>query len=225
MENLGRPAGLVVGPFFVGAVAGWAGGVEGWRWAMVAVAIPALIVAVVLLFVREPERGRNEQEAILGRLLDTLAGSAGAAERRGGAPAQGEELPLPDPRDRRPRVRARERAGAPQLPARRDVPLRRVQARLGALAHVPSRAARDPVRGPDGRPAVPPATRGTRCASSACSSSRTACSSRSARNSTRSNRSSCSSPSPTRASSPRSRKSAPRSRPSSRTECGRRRSR
>ena len=71
MENLGRPAGLVVGPFFVGAVAGWAGGVEGWRWAMVAVAIPALIVAVVLLFVREPERGRNEQEAILGRLLDS----------------------------------------------------------------------------------------------------------------------------------------------------------
>ena len=71
MENLGRPAGLVAGPFFVGAVAGWAGGVEGWRWAMFAVAIPAAIVAVVLLFVREPERGRNEQEAILGRLLDT----------------------------------------------------------------------------------------------------------------------------------------------------------
>ncbi len=71
MENLGRPAGLVVGPFFVGAVAGWAGGIEGWRWAMVAVAIPALVVAIVLLFVREPERGRNEQEAILGRLLDS----------------------------------------------------------------------------------------------------------------------------------------------------------
>jgi ABC-type branched-subunit amino acid transport system ATPase component/predicted MFS family arabinose efflux permease len=71
MENLGRPAGLVVGPFFVGAVAGWAGGAEGWRWAMVAVAIPAAIVAFVLLFLREPERGRNEQEAILGRLLDT----------------------------------------------------------------------------------------------------------------------------------------------------------
>jgi ABC-type branched-subunit amino acid transport system ATPase component/sugar phosphate permease len=71
MENLGRPAGLVVGPFFVGAVAGWAGGVEGWRWAMVAVAIPAVFVAIVLLFTHEPERGRNEQEAILGRLLDS----------------------------------------------------------------------------------------------------------------------------------------------------------
>jgi ABC-type branched-subunit amino acid transport system ATPase component/predicted MFS family arabinose efflux permease len=70
MENLGRPTALVIGPFIVGAVAGWAGGAEGWRWAMVAVAIPAVIVAAVLLFVREPARGRNEQEAVLGKLLD-----------------------------------------------------------------------------------------------------------------------------------------------------------
>jgi ABC-type branched-subunit amino acid transport system ATPase component/predicted MFS family arabinose efflux permease len=70
-ENLGRPAGLVVGPFLVGAVSAWAGGAEGWRWAMVAVAVPALVVALVLVFIREPERGRNEQEAVLGRLLDT----------------------------------------------------------------------------------------------------------------------------------------------------------
>jgi ABC-type branched-subunit amino acid transport system ATPase component/predicted MFS family arabinose efflux permease len=70
MENLGRPTALVIGPFIVGAVAGWAGGAEGWRWAMVAVAIPAVIVATVLLFVREPARGRNEQEAVLGKLLD-----------------------------------------------------------------------------------------------------------------------------------------------------------
>ncbi len=70
MENLGRPTALVIGPFIVGAVAGWAGGAEGWRWAMVAVAIPAVIVAAVLLFVREPARGRNEQEAVLGTLLD-----------------------------------------------------------------------------------------------------------------------------------------------------------
>src|SRR5437763_3964024 len=54
-ENLGRPTGLVMGPFLVGAVAAWAGGAEGWRWAMVAVAIPALFIAVALLFLREPE--------------------------------------------------------------------------------------------------------------------------------------------------------------------------
>jgi ABC-type branched-subunit amino acid transport system ATPase component/sugar phosphate permease len=70
-ENMGRPTGLVVGPFIVGAVAAWAGGADGWRWAMLAIAIPALFVAVVLAFLREPERGRNEQQAILGRLLDT----------------------------------------------------------------------------------------------------------------------------------------------------------
>jgi ABC-type branched-subunit amino acid transport system ATPase component len=71
MENLGRPAGLVVGPFFVGAVAAWAGGAEGWRWAMVAVAIPALFVAGMIALLREPGRGRNEQEAVLGKLLDS----------------------------------------------------------------------------------------------------------------------------------------------------------
>ena len=156
MENLGRPAGLVVGPFFVGAVAGWAGGVEGWRWAMFAVAIPALHRRDrPALHART--RARSQRAGGDPRAAPRhLGGSAGSPQRGGGAPAQGQELPLPDPRDRRARVRARERAGAPQLPPRRDVPLRRVQARLGALAHLPSRAARDPVRGPDGRPAVPP---------------------------------------------------------------------
>lgn len=71
LENLGRPTGLFLGPFFVGAVAGWVGGLEGWRWAMVAMAIPALFVAGALFFLREPGRGRNEQEAVLGHLLDT----------------------------------------------------------------------------------------------------------------------------------------------------------
>ncbi len=69
-ESLGRPLGLFVGPFFVGAVAGWAGGLEGWRWAMVAAALPALFVAGVLFMLREPPRGRNEQEAVLGHVLD-----------------------------------------------------------------------------------------------------------------------------------------------------------
>ena len=41
IETLGRPIALVIGPFIVGAVAGWAGGAEGWRWAMVAIAAPA----------------------------------------------------------------------------------------------------------------------------------------------------------------------------------------
>ncbi len=156
MENLGRPAGLVVGPFFVGAVAGWAGGVEGWRWAMFAVAIPAVIVAIVLLFTART-RARSQRAGSDPRAAPRhLGGPAGSPQLGGGAPPQGQELPLSDPRDRCARVRARERAGAPQLPARRDLPLRRVQARLGAVTHLPARAARDPVRGSDGRPALSP---------------------------------------------------------------------
>ncbi len=69
-ENLGRPLGLVIGPFLVGGIAAWAGGTEGWRAALIAVAIPAAVVAVVLLLLREPARGRNEQEAVLGRVLE-----------------------------------------------------------------------------------------------------------------------------------------------------------
>jgi len=69
-ENLGRPLGLVLGPFIVGAVAAQSSGADGWRWAMVAIAIPALFVAIALAFLREPARGFNEQEAVLGRVLD-----------------------------------------------------------------------------------------------------------------------------------------------------------
>jgi len=71
VENLGRPTGLVIGPFFVGAVAAQVSGNEGWRWAMVAIAIPAVFIAAALFFLREPKRGRNEQEAVLGHVLDT----------------------------------------------------------------------------------------------------------------------------------------------------------
>jgi ABC-type branched-subunit amino acid transport system ATPase component/predicted MFS family arabinose efflux permease len=68
-EGLGRPMGLVFGPFFVGAVAAEAGGVEGWRWAMVAIAMPAVLIALGIFFLREPTRGKNEQEAGLGNVL------------------------------------------------------------------------------------------------------------------------------------------------------------
>ena len=37
---------------------------------MVAIAIPAVFVAIALMFLREPARGFNEQEAVLGRTLD-----------------------------------------------------------------------------------------------------------------------------------------------------------
>ena len=126
------------------------------------------------LFIREPARGRNEQEAVLGQAARRLRGSAGSALVGGGAPPQGQELPLPHPRDRCARVRAGERAGAAQLPVRRGLRLLGVQARLGAVAHLPPRAARDPDRRALRRSPVPPGSRATRCGCSACSSSRTA---------------------------------------------------
>jgi ABC-type branched-subunit amino acid transport system ATPase component/predicted MFS family arabinose efflux permease len=68
-EGAGRPLGLVIGPFLVGAVAASVGGAEGWRWALVAIAIAALLIALSLFFLREPGRGVNEQEAVLGHVL------------------------------------------------------------------------------------------------------------------------------------------------------------
>ena len=93
-ENLGRPAGLVLGPFFVGAVAGWAGGAEGWRWAMVAVAIPALVVALVAVL-----------PAGAGARPERAGSRARQAARRVGRPAGA-------PRARRRPACARSRASA-----------------------------------------------------------------------------------------------------------------
>ena len=69
IEGLGRPLGLVIGPFFVGAVSAQVSGADGWRYAMVAIAVAAVLIALTLFFLREPGRGRNEQEAVLGHVL------------------------------------------------------------------------------------------------------------------------------------------------------------
>ena len=62
---------------------GRAGGqVEGWRWAMFVVAVPRRSSRSSCSSLREPERGRNEQEAMLGQARSTPRGSAGAAQRR-----------------------------------------------------------------------------------------------------------------------------------------------
>jgi len=71
MEGLGRPLGLVIGPFFVGAVSAQASGADGWRYAMVAIAVAAVLIALTLFLLRDPGRGRNEQEAVLGQVLAT----------------------------------------------------------------------------------------------------------------------------------------------------------
>ena len=55
--GLGTPIGQLLGPVTVGAIAGLVGGVEGWRWAFVAVGVPALGLALFVGTRREPRAG------------------------------------------------------------------------------------------------------------------------------------------------------------------------
>ena len=71
MEGLGRPIGQVIGPFAAGGLAAWFGGSEGWRGTLVCFAIPPAILGLLLLRVKEPRRGRNEQLVVLGVEEDT----------------------------------------------------------------------------------------------------------------------------------------------------------
>ncbi len=64
-EGIGRPVGQLIGPLLVGGIATWVGGDEGWRWAFVAVSIPPVIVGLAALRMKEPPRGRFEQEELL----------------------------------------------------------------------------------------------------------------------------------------------------------------
>ena len=64
-EGIGRPVGQLIGPLLVGGIATWVGGEEGWRWAFMVVAIPPVFVGLASLRMREPPRGRFEQEALL----------------------------------------------------------------------------------------------------------------------------------------------------------------
>ena len=66
-EAWGRPAGQVVGPFLAGLVVLVAGGgPEAWRWSFWVLIVPAALLLVALVRQREPERGRNERDAVFG---------------------------------------------------------------------------------------------------------------------------------------------------------------
>jgi ABC-type branched-subunit amino acid transport system ATPase component/sugar phosphate permease len=86
VHRTAQPAGLAVGPILAGTIAAIAGGAGGWRWAFVALALPAAVLALVAFALPEPKRGRNEQLAVLGAELETdakeLPISVGAAFAR-----------------------------------------------------------------------------------------------------------------------------------------------
>jgi len=65
------PIGLMIGPFAAGWIADLAGGAEGWRWVYVSIAVAIVVMAgAAALFLKDPPRGRFEQELILGELLE-----------------------------------------------------------------------------------------------------------------------------------------------------------
>jgi ABC-type branched-subunit amino acid transport system ATPase component/MFS family permease len=68
--SLGAPLGLLVGPLLVGGIATVAGVSTGWRWAFVAVALPAVPLALLVATRRDPPRGANEQVAVLGETIE-----------------------------------------------------------------------------------------------------------------------------------------------------------
>lgn len=70
LEGAGRPIGQMLGPFVAGAVASVAGGTQGWRWALIVLAVPLTMLAIAAMLTREPKRGQYEQQAVLGTTLD-----------------------------------------------------------------------------------------------------------------------------------------------------------
>ncbi len=62
-------AGRVAGPLIAGGIAGAIAGPESWRWAFVVMALFGVPVAVATFALKEPRRGRNEMEAVLGAEL------------------------------------------------------------------------------------------------------------------------------------------------------------
>src|SRR4051812_2275038 len=56
--------GSLIGPVLAGGIAAAAGGSEGWRWSLGLLSIPCVLLTIASLFVKEPERGRYEREAL-----------------------------------------------------------------------------------------------------------------------------------------------------------------
>lgn len=69
LHRAGQPFGLLAGPVLAGSIAAVAGGAQGWRWAFPVLAMPAVVLGIRALLLREPARGRYEMVAVLGEEL------------------------------------------------------------------------------------------------------------------------------------------------------------
>jgi hypothetical protein len=68
--NTGQQVLGNISPVVVGAIATWAGGAEGWRWAFFVLGIPGAILGIAAFFMREPPRGQFEKDDVLGEVIE-----------------------------------------------------------------------------------------------------------------------------------------------------------
>jgi ABC-type branched-subunit amino acid transport system ATPase component/predicted MFS family arabinose efflux permease len=68
--NMGAHGIGLVSPVLAAAIATWAGGPEGWRWAWYLLGIPVAIVALVAFTMKEPPRGQFEKDDVLGEVIE-----------------------------------------------------------------------------------------------------------------------------------------------------------
>jgi ABC-type branched-subunit amino acid transport system ATPase component/predicted MFS family arabinose efflux permease len=68
--NIGQQVLGNLSPVLVGAIAGWVGGNEGWRWAFFLLGIPGGLVALAAFTLREPPRGQYEKDDVLGEVIE-----------------------------------------------------------------------------------------------------------------------------------------------------------
>ncbi len=68
--NMGAHGIGLASPVLCAAIATWAGGTEGWRWAWFLLGIPVVIVAILAFFMKEPPRGQFEKQDVLGELIE-----------------------------------------------------------------------------------------------------------------------------------------------------------
>ncbi|MCU1459566.1 MAG: transporter related [Actinomycetia bacterium] len=68
--NMGAQALGLVSPILVAAIAVWAGGPEGWRWAWYLLGLPVAVVAILAFFIKEPPRGQFEKDDVLGEVIE-----------------------------------------------------------------------------------------------------------------------------------------------------------
>ena len=86
LHRAAQPIGLVIGPVLAGGIAAVVGGGSGWRWAFLVLSIPAAVLGLVAFGLREPKRGQNEMQSVLGEQMaeteDDIPITIGAAFAR-----------------------------------------------------------------------------------------------------------------------------------------------